>query len=86
MDRELYEDIVESDRFIETIEEAVCDNVCIARYSSILVEGLYNGARSIELICNDADKEIVERYPSLQDSRLEKVYDLKDLITLLESK
>lgn len=86
VDRDLYEDIVESDRFIETVEEAVCDNVCIARYSSILVEGLYNGARSIELICNDADKEIVERYPSLQDPRLEKVYDLKDLITLLESK
>lgn len=65
---------------ISTINEAITNNICIARKSTILVEAFYNNSTSIAILINDLDKNILENYfPSLNDEKIIKFYNLDNL-------
>lgn len=65
---------------LNDINDAITNNICIARKSTILVEALYNNSISIAILINDLDKNILENYfPSLNDNKIQKIYSLLDL-------
>lgn len=69
---------------IEDLKEAVCGNICIARKSTVLLEGLYNNAACAAIVTNEKDRAIFSMFPSLQDKRIEVFKDIPALIQWIE--
>lgn len=65
--------------FIIDFEDSITNNICIARKSTVLLESIYNGSKSIAVLLSESDKFVFNQFPSLQDYRIIKVYDLKQL-------
>jgi len=82
-DKNNYIGLFKNIEFIEDFGQAINGNICIARKSTILVEALYNQSESIAIVINNKDKQIFDKFISLQDSRIKKIYNLED-IELLE--
>ena len=64
---------------LDSLEESLTSNICIARKSTILLEGIYNGSKSAAVLLNNKDKSIFETFPSLQDDRIKIFLNVQDL-------
>jgi len=72
---------------LDNINDAINNNICISRKSTILVEALYNDSIAIAILINDLDKNMMENYfPSLTDKRILKFYNLEDMIKYIQIK
>ncbi|MBI9008546.1 MAG: hypothetical protein JEZ05_00820 [Tenericutes bacterium] len=65
--------------FLDSFEEAIGNNICLSRKSTILVEALYNNSKSIAIIINQKDKATLATFPSLQDGRIFKIFSIQNL-------
>lgn len=63
--------------YIDSFDESICGNICIARKSTVLLEATYNNSVSAAILVNEKDKAIFYTFPSLQSERI-KVYTSVD--------
>lgn len=70
---------------IDDLKEAVCGNICIARKSTVLLEGLYNDATCVAIVINEKDKAVFSMFPSLQNSGIKVFENISSLIQWLET-
>lgn len=66
--------------FIENFDESICDNICIARKSTVLLEATYNGSLSAAILINNKDKAMFYTFPSLQSERIMIFTSVKELV------
>jgi hypothetical protein len=69
-------------KFITNFDEAISNNICIARKSTILLEGIYNNSISIAILTNPKDISFFTKFPSLQTSEIYKSTSMAELINL----
>lgn len=65
--------------FIDDFNEAISNSICVARKSTVLVEALYNNSVPVAVLINNKDINIFNTFPSLQDERIIKIYNLNNL-------
>jgi hypothetical protein len=71
---------------IDSFDEAISGNICIARKSTVLLEALYNSSVSIAALIASKDKAFVDTvFPSLQDSRINRAESFEELKCLIKS-
>ena len=70
---------------IDDLKEALSGNICIARKSTVLVEGLYNKSTCISILTNEKDKTIFATFPSLKDERIKVFYDVNLMADWIKS-
>jgi len=70
---------------LNNLNEAITNNICISRKSTILVESFFNGSFPIAILLEFTDKVAVEHlFPSLSDNSITKVYDVKELKQIIK--
>lgn len=74
-----YAEIHQNVRVIEDLNEAVINNICISRKSTILLEALYNGGISAAIIINEKDNAIFHTFPSLSNPNIFEFHDIYKL-------
>lgn len=65
-------------RTIDNLKDAVCNNICLARKSTTLLEGVYNDSWCAAVIINEKDKSIFYSFPSLQDDNISVFYSIEE--------
>ena len=69
---------------IDDFSEAIGNNYCLARKSTILLEALYNNSESYAILIDKRDKTIFENvFPSLWDDKINRIYNFEDLKTTI---
>ncbi len=85
---ENYASVFNKVQFIESFDEAISNNICLARKSTVLVEALYNNSVSISVLIDKRDKSYVDlMFPSLLDPKILRAvtfFDLKKILTNLK--
>jgi hypothetical protein len=71
---------------INSYNDAITNNYCIARKSSILFEALYNNSESLAILTNNNDRTIFNYFPSLNSSKIIKFTDTYKLANYLITK
>lgn len=71
--------------FMDDFNEAIYENVCIARKSTVLVEALHNRSTALSILINEKDKSTLETFPSLNDENILKFYAVSDLIEFIRN-
>ncbi len=66
--------------FINDFDEAISNNVCIARKSTILLEAVYNSSIAIAILLNKKDINEYNLFPSLKDDRITRTYNYNELL------
>lgn len=64
---------------IKNLDEAINNNICVARKSTILLEALYNNSSVTAILLNEKDKSIFLNFPSLQDPEIHKTFSVDSL-------
>lgn len=64
--------------------EAITQNICLARRSTILVEALYNKSIACSILVNSNDYSIYKFYPSLQDKSINVFFNIDDLTEFIK--
>ena len=77
--RDRYKTIIDNIIFIDDFEDSICNNICIARKSTTLIEGIYNDSICAAILINEKDKSIYQTQPSLQDHRIKVFYSIASL-------
>lgn len=67
-------------QYINDYGEAITDNICISRKSTILLEATYNNSTSIAIITNKKDESIFNNFPSLNSDKIIKTFSVHELI------
>ncbi len=76
--------IIQNLQEIESLQEAVTGNLCIARKSTTLLEGIYNGSKCASILINEKDKAIFQTIPSLSSDSISCFYNIDDLADWVE--
>lgn len=71
--------------FIENFDESICDNICVARKSTVLLEATYNGSKAAAILINNKDKAIFYTFPSLQSERINIFTDVNKLVDWIKN-
>lgn len=66
-------------KYITDYGEAMTNNICIARKSTVLLEAVYNNSTAIAIITTTKDKSVFDTFPSLQSEKIIKTYNVQDL-------
>jgi hypothetical protein len=66
-------------KYITDYGEAMTNNICIARKSTVLLEAVYNNSTAIAIITTTKDKSVFNTFPSLQSEKIIKTYNVQDL-------
>ena len=75
-----YDQYVSESMLVSDFDEAISNNICIARKSTVLLEAIYNESISIAVLIDEKDKRYVEyMFPSLTDEEIRKVYTPEEL-------
>lgn len=74
-----YEEFYGQVEEIPDLSDAIVGNICIARKSTVLLEGIYNNALCAAIIINEKDKALFRMFPSLMDDRIQQFYNVEDL-------
>ena len=74
-----YKEIIDEVDLIQSFDDSISNSIVIARKSTVLIEALYNNSIPIAVLINEKDKFIFQTFPSLQDERILKLYDLEML-------
>lgn len=56
--------------YLDSIEEALSDNICFARKSTTLIECLYNNSKAAAILTNSKDSSLFYTFPSLQTEEI----------------
>jgi hypothetical protein len=81
-----YSEVRDNINQIDSFDEAISGNICIARKSTVLLEALYNSSVSIAVLIASKDKAFVDTvFPSLQDSRINRAESFEELKCLIKS-
>lgn len=64
---------------IQELSEAIIGNICIARKSTVLLEGLYNNALCAAIVINEKDNALFKMFPSLMDDKIQQFHSIEDL-------
>mgnify|MGYP006981145305 CR=1 FL=1 len=68
---ENYLPVLDRIEIIELFDEAISNNICLARKSTVLVEALYNNSIAISVLIDNRDKSYVNlMFPSLVDPKI----------------
>ncbi|MCO4799519.1 MAG: hypothetical protein KC484_09900 [Colwelliaceae bacterium] len=85
---ENYLSVINSIELIDSFDEAISHNICLARKSTVLVEALYNDSIAISVLIDNRDKSYVDlMFPSLADPKIlraESFLQLKKILTNLK--
>jgi hypothetical protein len=80
-----YTDRYRDIEIIEDLEDALKSSVCLARKSTILLEAVQRGRRSVAVLVAKKDKFYVDNlFPSLSSEKIVKVMDLRELADFLK--
>ena len=83
---ENYSEIMHKIVRIDSFDDAIFGNICIARKSTVLLEALYNHSTSIAVILTEEDQSLMESgFPSLNDPKIKKANSLEQLGILVKS-
>ena len=74
-----YLPFIKESMIIKDFNEAISNNYCIARKSTILLEALYNNSLSYALLPDKQDKLILKMFFLLWDERIKKIYTFNEL-------
>lgn len=81
---ENYASVKANINIIESFDDAISSNICLARKSTVLVEALYNNSIAISILINNKDKSYVDlMFPSLVDERILRVETFPRLSNML---
>lgn len=70
--------------YIQEFDDAISNNICIARRSTILIEALYNNSLPVCVLVDSKDKGYVESIiPSLRGEGITHLYSFKEMQSLL---
>lgn len=69
---------------ITNLQEAITENVCIARKSTTLLEATYNRSKCAAILINEKDKAIFKTFPSLSSDSICCFYSIDDLAEWVE--
>lgn len=75
-----YESIMKKVIVLQDFNEAISNNICIARKSTILIESIYNNSQPLAILINEKDKMIFDFFPSLNDNSIIKNTSISQLI------
>ncbi|MDB4419804.1 hypothetical protein N9269_01305 [Akkermansiaceae bacterium] len=64
---------------IKDLAEAITNNLCFARKSTILLEALYNNSQSSAIILNSKDDSVYQSFPSLQTKEINVAFSIGEL-------
>ncbi len=64
---------------IQELSEAIVGNICIARKSTVLLEGLYNDALCAAIVINEKDNALFRMFPSLMDDKIQQFHSIEEL-------
>ena len=77
---------ISQDMLVEDFNEAISNNICLARKSTVLLEAIYNQSTSIAVLVDSKDRSFVElMFPSLNDENILKVYSFEQLKKILDN-
>ncbi|WP_100401596.1 hypothetical protein [Bacillus sp. FJAT-42315] len=71
-------------KFIEDFDQAITNNICLARKSTVLLEAMYNDSKSLAILLNESDIFEFNQFPSLQDPKITKIYKFEELEHILK--
>jgi len=81
---ENYRSLKANINFIDSFDEAISSNICLARKSTVLVEALYNKSIAISVLIDHKDKSYVDlMFPSLVDKNVLRVETFPQLLKML---
>ena len=73
-----YKDI-DNIEFIDSLSEAVSNNICISRKSTTLLDGIYNSSICAAFLENSSDYVAFKRIPSLHNELIKALYNIEEL-------
>lgn len=69
---------------IDNFDDAITNNICVARKSTVLIEAIYNGSLPVAVLINSKDKAFVDyMLPSLKDQKIRKIDSCEQLSLFL---
>ena len=72
--------------FLEDFDEAISNNICLARKSTILIEALYNNSEAIAILIDKNDKfDFQNIFPALSEKKIKIVESSEELINLIDN-
>ena len=72
--------------FIEDFNDSITSNICISRKSTILIEALYNGSKSVSILIDPKDESYSRLiFPSLSDESIVKYFDEDSFLGFLSN-
>lgn len=72
-------------KFIDDFDDAISDNICLSRKSTILIEAVYNNSNALAVLVDDQDKYDFENtFVSLMDPNISKFYSFTDLVVKIK--
>ena len=64
---------------IDSIEEALINNICFARKSTTLIECIYNNSKAAAILTNSKDICLFHTFPSLQNKEIHVTTNVNEL-------
>lgn len=64
---------------LDDFNDAICNNICIARKSTVLIEAIYNNSKASAILLNEYDKTVFNNFPSLQSEKIASFTDVDSL-------
>lgn len=64
---------------IDSIEEALINNICFARKSTTLIECMYNNSKAAAILTNSKDISLFHTFPSLQNKEIHVTTNVNEL-------
>jgi len=72
-------------KILTDYSESLCNNICISRKSTILLEAIYNNSVPVSIITNVKDQTIFDNFPSLQSEKIIKTHSVDELVSVIEN-
>ena len=81
---ENYKEYADRVTFVNDFDTAICNKICLARKSTVLIEAIYNNSIPIAILTDERDRGYVEHMlPSLVDPQIVRVYSYEELASVL---
>ena len=71
-------------KIVSNYAESLTGNICIARKSTMLLEAIHNNSTAIAIITNPKDQTMFDNFPSLNTSKINKAYSVKELLDQID--
>ena len=79
-----YDPYLTEEDVISDFADAISNNICLARKSTVLLESLYNSSTPIAVLFDEIDRSFCEYvFPSLSDPSIRRTYNVEEFISTL---